>query len=82
MTRHASTTTSEHDIRNPIIDKKDISAPRIELGTFRLQSNITVERDKPTTPSGGMRRLSRAWDPDGLMGKVRKRQNILQDLQN
>jgi hypothetical protein len=28
------------------------SAPRIELGTFRLQSNITVERDKPTTPSG------------------------------
>jgi hypothetical protein len=80
MTRHASsTTTSEHDNRHPIIDKKDISAPRIELGTFRLQSNITVERDKPTTPSGGMRRLSRAWDPDGLMGKMEEEWNIFED---
>jgi hypothetical protein len=25
--------------------KNGFSAPRIELGTFRLQSNITVERD-------------------------------------
>jgi hypothetical protein len=25
--------------------QKVVSAPRIELGTFRLQSNITVERD-------------------------------------
>jgi hypothetical protein len=40
-----------------VVDKAKIvvSAPRIELGTFRLQSNITVERDKPTTPSGVLR---------------------------
>jgi hypothetical protein len=49
---HPTPPTKRSIFVNKLTSKKNVSAPRIELGTFRYSDDITARRDKPTTPSG------------------------------